>query len=164
MGGKLAHEIVSLEEGIDFSRQTEEPFLTVTIEIKNKNNLEQALDLFVKGDILDDDNKYFCEKFNQKIKAAKRCYFKELPPVFVVTLKRFEFEYNQMIKSKVNDYFEFPLEISLERWTQNNKNQNCEPYQLFGVLVHQGTAESGHYFSIIRVNEKWYEFNDQRVT
>lgn len=40
MGGKLVHEIVSLEENYDFKRQTEEPFLTVTIEIKNKNNLE----------------------------------------------------------------------------------------------------------------------------
>ncbi len=63
MGGKLGHEIVSLEEGYDYQRETEEPFLTVTIEIKNKHSLEDALDLFVKGDILEGENKYYCEKY-----------------------------------------------------------------------------------------------------
>jgi hypothetical protein len=40
MGGKLGHEILSLEKAFFFKTETEEPFLTVTIEIKNKNNLE----------------------------------------------------------------------------------------------------------------------------
>jgi ubiquitin C-terminal hydrolase len=76
------------------------------------------LDLFIRDDVLEGENKYFCEQLGQKIRAAKRCFFKELPPVFVVTLKRFEFELNKMTKSKVNDYFEFPLEIALDRWTR----------------------------------------------
>lgn len=48
----------------------------------------------------------------------KRCYFKELPETFVFTLKRFEFDYNLMLKMKVNDYFEFPMEINLFPWTK----------------------------------------------
>ena len=61
MGGRLGHAFVSLEEEYPFERETEEPFLTVTIEIKNKKNLEEALDLFVKGDILDGENRSYCE-------------------------------------------------------------------------------------------------------
>jgi hypothetical protein len=57
MGGKLGYAIVSLEEEYPFEKETEEPFLTVTIEIKNKKNLEEALDMFVKGDILEGENK-----------------------------------------------------------------------------------------------------------
>lgn len=118
MGGKLGHEIRSLEEEFPFERETEEPFLTVTIEIKNKRSLEEALNLFVKDDILEGENKYYCEQYNKKLDVLKRCYFKELPNTFVITLKRFEFDYNQMVRMKVNDYFEFPLEINLFKWTK----------------------------------------------
>ena len=36
-------------------------------------------------------------------------------------------------------------------------------YKLTGVIVHSGVAESGHYYSYIRKNGKWYEFNDTKV-
>lgn len=45
-------------------------------------------------------------------------------------------------------------------------------YQLVGVLVHSGSANSGHYYSYIKerkefvgdANERWLEFNDNNVT
>lgn len=79
MGGTLGHGIVSLEEEYPFQKESEEPFLTVTIEIKGKRSLEESLDLFVKGDILDGENQYYCEHYERKITVAKRCYFKRLP-------------------------------------------------------------------------------------
>ena len=44
-------------------------------------------------------------------------------------------------------------------------------YQLAGVVVHQGTADSGHYYSFIKEREEdsvnlndWFEFNDKDVS
>ena len=47
-------------------------------------------------------------------------------------------------------------------------------YKLVGVVIHIGTAESGHYYSLINDrmpnlrgktgDDNWYEFNDTRVT
>ena len=38
-------------------------------------------------------------------------------------------------------------------------------YQLTGVAVHLGYAETGHYYSIVKDRKKgeWYEFNDTAV-
>lgn len=53
-----------------------------------------------------------------------------------------------------------------------NKTQCADyfQYSLKGVVVHQGTADSGHYYSFIKEREKnspqennWFEFNDKDV-
>ena len=38
-------------------------------------------------------------------------------------------------------------------------------FELKGVIVHSGTADSGHYISLIRdsTTQNWYEFNDTLV-
>ena len=36
---------------------------------------------------------------------------------------------------------------------------------LAAVLIHSGTAYSGHYFAYVRdIKRAWYEFNDEKVT
>lgn len=37
-------------------------------------------------------------------------------------------------------------------------------YSLQGVVIHSGTSEAGHYYSLIKIGENWYKFNDQTVT
>ena len=39
------------------------------------------------------------------------------------------------------------------------------PYHLHGVTIHDGTAESGHYYSYIKDHKKniWRQYNDHRV-
>lgn len=84
-----------------------------------------------------------------------------------------------MERKKINDYFEFPLNLNLRPWAKQNlfeiegrslaeadiHPENYYNYNLAGVLVHNGTAESGHYYSFIknRDDDKWYEFNDSSV-
>lgn len=37
-------------------------------------------------------------------------------------------------------------------------------YKLRGVVIHQGTSDSGHYYSLIKQGtEQWLEFNDTFV-
>ncbi|CAD8045417.1 unnamed protein product [Paramecium sonneborni] len=170
LGGTLVNEIKSLEADFDFRREKEEPFLTVSIDIKHKKCLEEALDLFVKGDVLDGENKYLCEEVQRKIDVQKRQYFKKLPNTFIFHLKRFEFDYNTMLRIKINDYFEFPQEINMFKWTRDSIVENMEiedmsdyMYILKGVLVHIGSAEGGHYYSFIRDVDQWYEFNDKLI-
>jgi len=182
IGGTLSHEIISLETDYPYYGEREEAYLTIPLDIKNKRNIYEALDFYVKEDILEGDNKYHCEQYERKIKVMKRCCIKTLPNTLIITLKRFDFDFASMQKVKINDYFEFPTTLNVKPWTKVGlKDQippeaNYEPpnyddtyydYELVGVLVHSGTADAGHYYSFIkdRNNSKkgWFEFNDNRV-
>lgn len=63
------------------------------------------------------DNAYFCEKCNQKRDTLKRSCIKTLPNTLILNLKRFEFNYDEMKKVKLNDYFEFPMKLNMEAYT-----------------------------------------------
>lgn len=178
----MSNEIISLEKDYPYYVEREEAYLTIPLDVKGKASLQEALDLYIKEDILEGDNKYHCEKYDRKIRVMKRCCIKTLPNTLCVTLKRFDFDFSSMQKVKINDLFEFPLTVNLKPWTKCGlKDQippeaNYEPpeldesyyeYELVGVLVHSGTADGGHYYSYIKDREDpkkgWFEFNDRTV-
>lgn len=60
--------------------------------------------------------------------------------------------------------------FTVEYLSDQNTDVKPDVFQLVGVLVHSGTAESGHYYSYIRErptadsNGSWVEFNDSDVS
>lgn len=102
---------------------------------------------------------------------------KEIPNHLIFHLKRFEFDLNTMVRSKINDSFEFPECIDMRPYTIQYLSDSdvctaSDIFQLAGVLVHNGTAESGHYYSYIKDRHdfteqngpSWFEFNDSEVS
>jgi ubiquitin carboxyl-terminal hydrolase 9/24 len=72
----------------------------------------------VEGEMLEGDNAYFCEKCEKKVSTLKRCCIKRLPNTLFLVLKRFEFDFDTMQKVKVNDYCEFPLDLDMTPYCQ----------------------------------------------
>ena len=56
--GGISNEILSLEKDYKYYSQITEPFYRITLDIKGNKTLEEALDAYVKGEILDGENKY----------------------------------------------------------------------------------------------------------
>ena len=166
IGGSLVHEIASCEAEFPYNGQREEQFFRISLDVKNKKSLGEALDLYIKDDMLEGDNKYFCEKYSQKISAKKRCLINTLANTVIIHLKRFEFDFSTMQRSKINDYCEFPISINFRSWAkQEDKSEQYYEYERAGVLLHSGIADSGHYTSIIkdRKDQNWYKFDDRYV-
>lgn len=104
-----------------------------------------------------------------------RACLKDVPDNVIFHLKRFDFNLRTLQRSKINDYFQFPSRIDMRPYTIEHLSAPAndteeDVFELVGVLVHSGTAESGHYYSYIRErpspddNPRWVEFNDDIVT
>lgn len=163
--GALITEIKG-EGDCEHVRKIQEKFFTLPIQVKNQKNLEGGLAEFVSGEVLEGQNAYQCDDCGQKVRAIRRVLINSLPKVLIVTLRRFEFNYDLMKRVKLNDFCEFPTELDMTEYTSEEiKHQPKEyfQYRIKGVLVHLGTAESGHYYSYIRNGNTWLEFNDASV-
>lgn len=75
--------------------------------MKNKKTLQEGLEAFIAGDLLEADNQYKCEKCDKKVDALKRTVMNTMPRYLLMTLKRFDFDFDTMMRKKLNDYFEF---------------------------------------------------------
>ena len=117
LGGEICNEIKSLENEYEYISQTPEPFFSIQLDIKNKKSIQEALDSYIKPDILEGDNKYYCEKYDKKIKVHKRAFLNKWSNVLIINLKRFEFDYTTFRRYKVNDYCEFPMNLNIKPWT-----------------------------------------------
>jgi ubiquitin carboxyl-terminal hydrolase 9/24 len=187
-GGIQTTECIG-KKGCNHRSERKEGFLTLPVQVKNKKTIQESLESFVEGEILEGDNAYQCDYCETKVTALRRVCIKHLPNILIIVLRRFEFDFDTMTRVKVNDYCEFPLEIDMEPYTQEGlerkeiikellKNEGStkevpprkfpDDYYKFnikGIVIHTGTAESGHYYSYIqdRKSNKWHEFNDTLV-
>ena len=136
----------------------------IQLEIKGFNNIEASLKNYCKTEIMDGDNKINCEICNTKRTCHKRQIFKSLPNILVIALKRFEFDYDSMIRIKLNSYFKFPFELNMKEYLIEDNQEINTVYDLTGITIHDGSADFGHYYDFIKApDNKWYKFNDTRV-
>ena len=169
-GGQIIQQIKSRE--CPHISERSEPFSAIQCDINGKSTLMESLDAYVTGEVMEGDNKYSCTSCGSYVEAEKRACLKDIPDNLIFHLKRFDFDLMNGQRSKVNTRFEFPKEIDMAPYHVDkimNPREDVTPdvFELVGVLIHTGTAESGHYYSYIKERppahpnaDTWVEFND----
>ncbi len=89
----------------------DEPFLTLSLNVKHKRSILDSLDLYVEGERLEGDNAYSCSHCKKKVDTHKRACIKQLPNFLILHLKRFEFSLDNRKNTKIYDECEFPMEL-----------------------------------------------------
>lgn len=174
-GGQTVNQIKSKE--CEHVSEREEGFFVIQCDVQGKATLQESLQSFVEGDVMEGDNKYKCESCGGRfVNAVKRTCLKDVPDNLIFHLKRFDFDLVDMRRQKINDHFEFPSQIDVSPYNVDHLSDPDKPrqedmFELVGVLVHQGNSENGHYYSFIRERPSasgssatWLEFNDRDVT
>uniref|UniRef100_A0A671LMJ9 Ubiquitin carboxyl-terminal hydrolase 24 n=1 Tax=Sinocyclocheilus anshuiensis TaxID=1608454 RepID=A0A671LMJ9_9TELE len=157
--------------------EREETFMALNLGVTSCQSLEISLDQFVRGEVLDGSNAYYCEKCKEKRTTVKRTCIKSLPSVLVIHLMRFGFDWESGRSIKYDEQIRFPWVLNMEPYTvsgmarqdssadhgENGRGGEAgsggsprkkvtisENYELVGVVVHSGQAHAGHYYSFIK--------------
>ena len=164
------NDVLTFQEGCSHHRTNTSNFYSIQLQIRNKKSLYESLDTLIEGELMNEDNCIICPQCNKKMPAIKSQNFKTLPRMLIFVLKRFEFDFTNMTRIKLNDYYEFPIDLDMNRFTGdflNNKGKDVNnKYKLKSIVIHQGHCEGGHYYAFIRDNktQEWHQFNDTNVT
>ena len=161
-GIKVLDELQFVDCG--HKRYNEFCYYNIQVEIKNCNNLYESLNNYFKEEVMDGENKINCEECNTKRICHKHLLLKSLPNTLVICLKRFEFDYETMLKFKLNKYLVFPFHLNMKDYMIENHKEKCTEYDLTGIVIHNGVSDFGHYYDLIKgPDNKWYKFNDENV-
>jgi len=154
-------QIISIETGEVLS-MSPEPYFMIDMSIPHDNkspSLENCFDLYVEGEVLDDENAWYNEATKMKQNVKKQITYWSLPSILVIDIKRFNSSNrkNQILVT-------FPLEnFDLTKYVIGYKKEEYI-YDLYGICNHSGGVHGGHYTAFVKnANGKWYHFNDTIV-
>ena len=142
-----------------------EPFLDLSLDIKNVINIQKALERFVQPDQLEGKNAYKCANCKNTVQAQKRFSIHRPPNVLTLQLKRFQFGGSIFGGSgKMTKHISFPQKLDLRPYLSVSKGEAIH-YHLYAVICHSGySCNSGHYFAFVcGPNKAWYIMNDSQV-
>ncbi|CAM8884881.1 unnamed protein product [Rhodiola kirilowii] len=155
---------------VDYKSTRKESFYDLQLDVKGCKDVYASFDKYVEVERLEGDNKYHAEGHGLQ-DARKGVLFIDFPPVLQLQLKRFEYDFMRDTMVKINDRYEFPLELNLDREYGKYLSPDADRsvrnlYTLHSVLVHSGGVHGGHYYAFIRpgLSEQWFKFDDERVT
>jgi ubiquitin carboxyl-terminal hydrolase 4/11 len=156
----------------------EKPDKIIIGEKENKNtnlrlDLDSWLNSFRQEEILDGENKWFCIKWKDHVKARKKMDLYKLPNILIIHLKRFlksesENSFFRNVSRKITEKVDFPLRsLDLSPYLLNEEENKEEwIYDLYGVSNHIGKLHGGHYTAswYDTIEERWLKFDDSYVS
>lgn len=166
--GVLDDYISTIEKVNDkpvYERCHQAEFMDVQLVIRGVSSIEEALDNYVKPEIMNGDNQWKVEELNnRKFDAEKGFKFRELPYILTLQLKRFDYDPQTWSRIKLANKVTYPFILDMSKYVSKERKKYL--YELYSVLIHAGNANGGHYYAYIKnfADGKWYEFNDTNVT
>ena len=100
-----------------------------------------------------------CEKCGKRTEHEKNMRLAYAPEILILSLQR----YNQRLRRKNTENIKYKEELDMSKFIDKEcYGSKTVKYNLIGIGNHSGSLSFGHYYAYVKINEKWYEFNDSR--
>ncbi|KAL4164573.1 hypothetical protein KRP22_004438 [Phytophthora ramorum] len=162
-------------------------YYEISLNIKGHKTVEDCIGSYLAAEVLEGENKYFCEHCDAKQCAERFLELKPraLPPTLMVQLLRFVYDANAGRKKKLTDVIEINETLNMTELLRRSGHAKAfnesgdAVYRLQGYLNHRGkSAHVGHYTASVaypktgeRGNDEeekpavdWFEFDDAAVS
>lgn len=134
---------------------------------KHHYSVEELLDYYCSMELLNADNKYFCNNCKMLCDGERTINIVNLPRYLVLTLKYFKYDKKINMRTKLTHNVSHSPKISVKYSSENGPMMH-QQYRLYAAVVHSGVSmDSGHYYtygSDQPDDGSWYKFNDSFVT
>lgn len=140
----------------------EEPMIDLGLDVGQlpETTLSECLNRFTAGELL---GNYTCDRCSQTKTTTKKLLVQSLPLVLMIQLKRFKM-FASGGSSKIECPVNFDLEIDMAPYVLNADSSEPLIYELFGVICHTGSLDTGHYTCVMKhATGVWYHFDDSMV-
>ncbi|KAG6606621.1 Ubiquitin-specific protease [Phytophthora cinnamomi] len=162
-------------------------YYEISLNIKGHKSVEDCIGSYLAAEVLDGDNKYFCEHCDAKQCAERFLELKPraLPPTLMVQLMRFVYDAKAGRKKKLTDLIEINETLNMTELLRRGGHAEAfgesvgdAVYRLQGYLNHRGkSAHVGHYTASVaypnaeQLDDEgedpavdWFEFDDAVVS
>lgn len=142
---------------------TVDPMLDLSLELSHSKDipsisLTECLNKFTHPEKLDVTRN--CGPCQKQTPSLKQLMIKRIPPVLAIQLKRFE---HLATSTKIENHVNFPLFLDMAAYTVDPSQPLT--YELFAVVCHIGSVNTGHYVSMAKSrNGMWFKFDDEVVS
>ncbi|KRZ73544.1 Ubiquitin carboxyl-terminal hydrolase 36 [Trichinella papuae] len=135
-----------------------DPFLDLSLEIKQWNTIEHAMAHYTKMETLSNDDAYNCPRCKRRVSARKILTIHSAPNVLTIHLKRFDHF------GKIDRHIGYSDRMNLRPFMTEKQGPPVN-YRLYGVVIHNGrSTNSGHYYAFVcNPLGQWHLMDDSRV-
>ncbi|KAI5393723.1 hypothetical protein KIW84_060730 [Lathyrus oleraceus] len=171
---------ISLNLNINISLSEKGKKLRKQNEDDNMSTLLGCLDLFTRPEKLGPDQKLYCQNCQERQNSLKQMSIRKLPLVLTLHVKRFEHSFVKKLSRKIDRYLQFPFSLDMTPYLSSSilrarygnrifnfggdESETFSKFEIFAVVTHSGTLESGHYVSFVRLKKQWYRCDDAWIT
>lgn len=78
-----------------------------------------------------------------------------------IQLKRFQ--YTMSGTQKIFNNVSYPQTLILDQFVDSSVDKDYRKFELDGLILHQGSADSGHYYAYQYHNNEWIKYDDESV-